>query len=139
MEPDTAQQDTQEATQEQEEEDEADPVMLAKKQKQLARRGVSFEAKVDPKVGVKSLEDVCGKIALKVLAEHHCLCIGDHARGTKTESCMFRMWFSCSNCLPWHCRCFRNAGQGARVTACRVLQTSSVLCWVYAGQKEASG
>ena len=26
--------------------------MLAKKQKQLAKRGVSFEAKVDPKVGV---------------------------------------------------------------------------------------
>ena len=52
MEPDTAQQDTQEASQEQEEEDEADPVMLAKKQKQLAKRGVSFEAKVDPKVGV---------------------------------------------------------------------------------------
>ena len=52
MEPDTAQQDTQEAGQEQEEDDEADPVMLAKKQKQLAKRGVSFEAKVDPKVGV---------------------------------------------------------------------------------------
>lgn len=53
MEPDTAQQDTQEPSQEQEEEDEADPVMLAKKQKQLAKRGVTFEAKVDPKVNCR--------------------------------------------------------------------------------------
>ena len=50
MEPDTAQQETQEPGQEQEEEDDADPVMLAKKQKQLAKRGVTFQAKVDPKV-----------------------------------------------------------------------------------------
>ena len=47
MEPDTT---AQEPAQEQEEEEEADPVMLAKKQKQLAKRGVTFEAKVDPKV-----------------------------------------------------------------------------------------
>ena len=51
MEPDTTQ--TQEAAQgqeEEEDEDETDPVLLAKKQKQLAKRGVTFEAKVDPKV-----------------------------------------------------------------------------------------
>ncbi|DBA97121.1 TPA: hypothetical protein ACH3X1_014891 [Trebouxia sp. C0004] len=52
MEPDTAQQESQEAAadQEEEEEEEADPAVLAKKQKQLAKRGVMFEAKVDPKV-----------------------------------------------------------------------------------------
>lgn len=53
MEPDTAQQETQESAQgqeEEEDEDETDPVLLAKKQKQLAKRGVTFEAKVDPKV-----------------------------------------------------------------------------------------
>ena len=53
MEPDTAQQESQEAAadQEEEEEEEADPAVLAKKQKQLAKRGVTFEAKVDPKAG----------------------------------------------------------------------------------------
>ena len=52
MEPDTAQQESQEAAadQEEEEEEEGDPAVLAKKQKQLAKRGVTFEAKVDPKV-----------------------------------------------------------------------------------------
>ncbi len=51
MEPDTAQQDSQEAAADQEdEEEEGDPAVLAKKQKQLAKRGVTFEAKVDPKV-----------------------------------------------------------------------------------------
>jgi len=51
MEPDTAQQESQEAAADQEEEEEeADPAVLAKKQKQLAKRGVTFEAKVDPKV-----------------------------------------------------------------------------------------
>lgn len=52
MEPDTAQQNSQEgaADQEEEDEDEADPAVVAKKQKQLAKRGVTFEAKVDPKV-----------------------------------------------------------------------------------------
>ena len=56
MEPDTAQQNSQEAAdkqEEEEEEDEADPAVLAKKQKQLAKRGVTFEAKVDPKVPEK--------------------------------------------------------------------------------------
>jgi len=43
MEPDTAQQESQEAAADQE-------AVLAKKQKQLAKRGVTFEAKVDPKV-----------------------------------------------------------------------------------------
>ena len=52
MEPDTAQQESQEAAadQEEEEEEEGDPAVLAKKQKQLAKRGVTFEAKIDPKV-----------------------------------------------------------------------------------------
>lgn len=54
MEPDAAaQQESQESAQkpdEEEEEDETDPAILAKKQKQLAKRGVTFEAKVDPKV-----------------------------------------------------------------------------------------
>lgn len=52
MEPDAAQQESQESAQdaEEEDEDEADPAVLAKKQKQLAKRGVTFEAKVDPKV-----------------------------------------------------------------------------------------
>ena len=53
MEPDAGQQESQESAQgqeEEEEEDEADPAILAKKQKQLAKRGVTFEAKVDPKV-----------------------------------------------------------------------------------------
>lgn len=50
MEPDAAQQESQQAAQEEEDEDEADPAVLAKKQKQLAKRGVTFEAKVDPKV-----------------------------------------------------------------------------------------
>lgn len=54
MEPDAAaQQESQEAAQkqeEEEEEDETDPAILAKKQKQLAKRGVTFEAKVDLKV-----------------------------------------------------------------------------------------
>ena len=52
MEADTAQQESQEAAadQEDEEEEEGDPAVLAKKQKQLAKRGVTFEAKVDPKV-----------------------------------------------------------------------------------------
>ena len=52
MEPDTAQQESQEACadQEEEEEEEGDPAVLAKKQKQLAKRGVTFEAKIDPKV-----------------------------------------------------------------------------------------
>ena len=59
MEPDTAQQDTQEASQEQEEEEETDPVMLAKKQKQLAKRGVTFQAKVDPKVRHVSRDRFC--------------------------------------------------------------------------------
>ncbi|KAL3132947.1 hypothetical protein ABBQ38_006860 [Trebouxia sp. C0009 RCD-2024] len=56
MEPDTAQQETQESAQgqeEEEDEDETDPVLLAKKQKQLAKRGVTFEAKVDPKAKKK--------------------------------------------------------------------------------------
>ena len=54
MEPDTTQQESQEAAEKQEEEDEeeADPAVLAKKQKQLAKRGVTFEAKVDPKVSL---------------------------------------------------------------------------------------
>lgn len=53
MEPDAGQQESQESAQgqeEEEDEDEADPAILAKKQKQLAKRGVTFEAKVDPKV-----------------------------------------------------------------------------------------
>lgn len=54
MEPDAAaQQESQESVQRQEEEedeDETDPAILVKKQKQLAKRGVTFEAKVDPKV-----------------------------------------------------------------------------------------
>ncbi len=52
MEVDPTQQDSQQAAGDQEEEDkeEADPAVLAKKQKQLAKRGVTFEAKVDPKV-----------------------------------------------------------------------------------------
>ena len=52
MEPDAGQQESQESAQdaEEEDEDEADPAVLAKKQKQLAKRGVTFEAKVDPKV-----------------------------------------------------------------------------------------
>ena len=57
MEPDAAQQESQESAQgqeEEEDEDEADPAILAKKQKQLAKRGVTFEAKVDPKVSPKA-------------------------------------------------------------------------------------
>ena len=57
MEPDAAQQESQESAQgqeEEEDEDQADPAILAKKQKQLAKRGVTFEAKVDPKVGQRS-------------------------------------------------------------------------------------
>ena len=56
MEPEAAQQETQESAQDQEEEDddETDPAVLAKKQKQLAKRGVTFEAKVDPKVTVSA-------------------------------------------------------------------------------------
>lgn len=56
MEPDAAQQESQESAQdaEEEDEDEADPAVLAKKQKQLAKRGVTFEAKVDPKAKKKS-------------------------------------------------------------------------------------
>ena len=50
MEPDTSQQDAPAGQDEEEDEEEADPVLLAKKQKQLAKRGVTFEAKVDPKV-----------------------------------------------------------------------------------------
>ena len=53
MEPDAAQQESQESAQgqeEEEDEDETDPALLARKQKQLAKRGVTFEAKVDPKV-----------------------------------------------------------------------------------------
>ena len=56
MEPDAAQQESQESAQgqeEEEDEDEADPAILAKKQKQLAKRGVTFEAKVDPKVNAR--------------------------------------------------------------------------------------
>lgn len=69
MEPDTAHKDAQEAGQEQEEEDDADPIMLAKKQKQLAKRGVTFEAKVDPKVSsFDLLLCVCGE-------DLHLLCL----------------------------------------------------------------
>ena len=56
MEPDAVQQNSQEGVkqeEEEDEEDETDPTVLAKKQKQLARRGVTFEAKVDPKVHTK--------------------------------------------------------------------------------------
>ena len=62
MEPDTAQQNSQEAADKQEEEeddDEADPAVLAKKQKQLAKRGVTFEAKVDPKVWLQLAMHQC--------------------------------------------------------------------------------
>ncbi|DBA70377.1 hypothetical protein WJX79_010688 [Trebouxia sp. C0005] len=52
MEPDTAQEAA--ADQEEEEEEEADPAVLARKQKQLAKGGVTFEAKVDPKAKKKS-------------------------------------------------------------------------------------
>ena len=52
---DEAEEEVDEEQEEEEEEDEADPAVLAKKQKQLAKRGVTFEAKVDPKV---TLEDV---------------------------------------------------------------------------------
>ena len=64
MEPDAAQQESQESgegQEEEEDEDEADPAMLAKKQKQLAKRGVTFEAKVDPKVTAR--QKTCSRFA----------------------------------------------------------------------------
>ena len=90
MEPDAVQQNSQEGVKQEEEEDEddeADPAVLAKKQKQLARRGVTFEAKVDPKV-LPTCQEACTcqlrqaqSYKILILTSKHCVVRSHHQLG----------------------------------------------------------